>query len=77
MSISLKLIIYKMRILLFLFIAIPLLKIQAQPADFRAPSYPLITHDPYFSIWLNDEVPTRTDAAHWTQKPMREKHGSD
>jgi hypothetical protein len=59
-----------MRILLFLFIAIPLLKIQAQPADFRAPSYPLITHDPYFSIWLNDEVPTRTDATHWTQKPM-------
>jgi hypothetical protein len=70
MSKSLKLISYKMRILVFLFFLMPLVKVQAQPAGFRAPSYPLITHDPYFSIWLNDEVPTRSDAMHWTQKPM-------
>ena len=43
---------------------------QAQNENFRAPSYPLITHDPYFSIWMNDENPTRTEATHWTQKPM-------
>jgi hypothetical protein len=70
MSKSLKLISYKMRILVFLLFLMPLVKVQAQPTGFRAPSYPLITHDPYFSIWLNDEVPTRSDAMHWTQKPM-------
>jgi hypothetical protein len=59
-----------MRILFFLLFALPLLNTRAQPARFRAPSYPLISHDPYFSIWLNDEVPTHTDATHWTQKPM-------
>jgi hypothetical protein len=44
--------------------------IYPQVNGFRAPSYPLITHDPYFSIWLSDEIPTEADATHWTQKPM-------
>lgn len=42
----------------------------AQISNFRAPSYPIITHDPYFSIWCGDEVPTRCETTHWTQKPM-------
>lgn len=46
------------------------LSIFAQTNGFRAPAYPLITHDPYFSIWLSDEVPTRIETTHWTQKPM-------
>ena len=36
----------------------------AQENSFRAPSYPLITHDPYFSIWSPDEVPTRSETMH-------------
>ena len=42
----------------------------AQVSSFRAPAYPLITHDPYFSIWATDEVPTRIETTHWTGKPM-------
>ncbi len=42
----------------------------AQNQEFRAPSYPLVTHDPYFSIWINNEVPTQIETTHWSQKPM-------
>ncbi len=55
---------------LLLYIILSGLTVFAQKSDFRAPSYPLITHDPYFSIWINHENPTQTEATHWTQKPM-------
>lgn len=38
--------------------------------DFRAPAYPLITHDPYFSIWMPHEDPTTMESMHWTQNRM-------
>ena len=44
--------------------------LSAQVTGFRAPAYPLVTHDPYFSIWSTDEVPTRCETTHWTNKPM-------
>ena len=56
--------------LIALFLFAQSISLFAQESSFRAPSYPLITHDPYFSIWSPDEVPTRSETMHWTQKPM-------
>ncbi len=37
---------------------------------FRPPAFPLVSHDPYFSIWAIDENPTAEETVHWTLKPM-------
>ncbi|QHT70003.1 DUF4965 domain-containing protein [Rhodocytophaga rosea] len=37
-----------------------------QAQQLRAPSYPLITHDPYFSIWSSTDTLHASPTRHWT-----------
>ena len=50
----------------FVIILFVLLALEAEAQITRAPAYPLITHDPYFSIWsATDEINAST-TRHWT-----------
>ena len=55
-------------ILSFLLLTCTLAAVSAQN-DRQAPAYPLVVHDPYFSIWAMDDDITGTTTAHWTGAP--------
>ena len=50
----------------FLLAAFLMMSLPSKPQAHKAPAYPLITHDPYFSVWSFSDKINETPTKHWT-----------
>ncbi|WP_207423337.1 glutaminase family protein [Desertivirga brevis] len=56
----------KLKLIPFIFILTASVYCRAQVS--KAPAYPLIAHDPYFSIWSTHDTLNKGTTTHWTNK---------